>query len=325
MRKEDLIQNPDNYRPHVVLLGAGASRAAFSDGDANGRKLPVMNDMVGIIGLQSFLSKAGVNPSGNFETIYGELSNDLVKAQIEEYVFNYFNSLVLPSSVTIYDKLLLSLRKDDVVLTFNWDPFLYDAYERNENVASLPRVYFLHGNVRIGSCKICGEWGKRVGACSICKVRYDDVPLLYPVEKKEYFELSKYTAMSWDMAQKMIANALILTIFGYGAPKSDTEAVELLRKAWFAKSRREIERVEVVDILSTEVIYETWKSFTPTHHLDHKSKFEDSFIWLYPRRSREAIIYPSTQGIACERFPLDETSNLEDLQNAIREIAEYEE
>jgi len=42
-------------RPHVVLLGAGASYAAFPDGDKNGRKLPLLKDFVEVIGLQGLI------------------------------------------------------------------------------------------------------------------------------------------------------------------------------------------------------------------------------------------------------------------------------
>ena len=31
--------------PHVVLLGAGASRAVCTNGDKHGRKLPLMSDL----------------------------------------------------------------------------------------------------------------------------------------------------------------------------------------------------------------------------------------------------------------------------------------
>ena len=40
------IKENYNHHPHVVILGAGASLAAFPDGDKNGRKLPLMNDIV---------------------------------------------------------------------------------------------------------------------------------------------------------------------------------------------------------------------------------------------------------------------------------------
>ena len=38
-----LVENPNSaLRPHVVLLGAGATRAAFPDGDATGRRLSLI-------------------------------------------------------------------------------------------------------------------------------------------------------------------------------------------------------------------------------------------------------------------------------------------
>ena len=45
------IENVRFSRPHVVLLGAGASYAAFPNGDKNGRKLPLLKDFVQVIGL----------------------------------------------------------------------------------------------------------------------------------------------------------------------------------------------------------------------------------------------------------------------------------
>ena len=41
--------------PHVVILGAGASLAAFPNGDKNGRQLPLMNNLVEVVGLRSLL------------------------------------------------------------------------------------------------------------------------------------------------------------------------------------------------------------------------------------------------------------------------------
>ena len=49
----ELIEHPRNLRPHAVLLGAGASRAAFPSGDAGGRQLPVMSDLVDVVGFTS--------------------------------------------------------------------------------------------------------------------------------------------------------------------------------------------------------------------------------------------------------------------------------
>jgi hypothetical protein len=47
-------------RPHVVILGAGASVASCLDGDKNGRRLPTMNNFVDILGLRDLLEKMGL-------------------------------------------------------------------------------------------------------------------------------------------------------------------------------------------------------------------------------------------------------------------------
>lgn len=39
MKKEDLVQNPENSRPFVVLLGGRASRATFQNGETSGNQV----------------------------------------------------------------------------------------------------------------------------------------------------------------------------------------------------------------------------------------------------------------------------------------------
>lgn len=43
--------------PHVVVLGSGASRAAFLNGDAEGRKVPLMNELIDCLELGSIFNK----------------------------------------------------------------------------------------------------------------------------------------------------------------------------------------------------------------------------------------------------------------------------
>lgn len=325
VNSQTLIKEPKNLRPHVVLLGAGASKAAFPNGDASGKQLPLMNDLVNTIGLSSLLKKSGINSSGNFETIYSQLTDNNLKNKIEKQIIEYFYSLSLPETVTIYDQLLLSLRAKDAIFTFNWDPFLFDSYQRNRHVALLPNIYFLHGNVRIGACENCNNFGIQSMLCPMCKIKFKDVPLLYPIEKKDYFKKNRYTAMSWKSAMCWFAEAFTITIFGYSAPKSDQVAVKLLEKSWFQESKREIEHVEVIDILSQDQLGEKWKIFTPTHHFLPQKNFQHSRLWRWPRRSCEALFYPMTQGLPCEDFPLPITDNLTELHSAIKSISCFEE
>lgn len=60
MLARELIENPADCRPHVVVLGAGASLAAFPNGDAQGRRLPLMRDLAELIGLAPVFTSAGI-------------------------------------------------------------------------------------------------------------------------------------------------------------------------------------------------------------------------------------------------------------------------
>lgn len=325
MCKDDLIRNPKECKPHVVLLGAGASVAAFPNGDANGKILPVMNSLVEIVALKSLLEEHKITSTENFELIYSKLQNDQLKNKIEMKIFDYFSSLALPKTVTHYDRLLLSLRKKDAIFTFNWDPFLWDSWVRNNGIASLPQIYFLHGNVRIGSCdKHPQKYGYRSYRCDICKTKFSVVPLLFPIEKKKYFESNEYIKHGWQEAKNRFAQAFTLSIFGYSAPTSDLEAVELLNKAWLDNSSRKFEHIEIIDILNSDQLNERWENFSPTNHFLNFKAFEGSGLWNWPRRTCEALYYPMIEGMPCEQFPLPETNDLEQLHQYIKEIARYE-
>ena len=41
--KSQLVNKPRKWGRHIVILGAGASIAAFPDGDINGKRLPTMS------------------------------------------------------------------------------------------------------------------------------------------------------------------------------------------------------------------------------------------------------------------------------------------
>ena len=330
MNKEEIIKSPlEIGRPHVVLLGAGASRAAFPNGDGSGRQIPLMNDLAEIIGLKSAIRQAGeeFDDEKNFETIYSRLISDPeyknIAREIEQKIEDYFSSLNLPQKATIYDRILLSLRRGDAIFTFNWDPFLFDAYMRNVNIVRLPEIFFLHGNVRIGNCPDHRLWGTRRGKCPICCVPFKRIPLLYPTERKGYSDNS-YIKDSWDAARSFFENSLVLTIFGYSAPESDQDAVDLLKKAWFEANDRMIGHIEIIDIIRSDVLYERWKPFSPNLHIHPRGDFDESFIAKWPRRSREAIYIPSIHGEPCEAFPLESTADLRKMQNQIYQIAKWE-
>ena len=326
--RQALVEGPEDTRPHIVLLGAGASRAAFPMGDGGGRRLPVMNDLIEVVGLDPLLPKSSVDASSasNFELIYSKLlgnpSNHKKVQAIEHCIDTYFMALSLPPRATIYDRLVLSLRPKDAIFTFNWDPFLFDAYERNYSSVKLPSIYFLHGNVRIGACAE-HSWGMRGGACLTCGKPYVDVPLFYPIEKKNYAN-DPYTRQSWECARALFSSAFTLTLFGYGAPTSDADAVELLRLAWTNRSKRTFEHIEIIDIVDQSTLHNRWSQFAPTHHYQVHNNFDQSRISRWPRRTAESLFYPMTEGMPCEDFPLPATDDLKELQEFAASIALHE-
>jgi len=330
--KQHLIEEPfDDHRrrPHVVLLGAGASLAAFPEGDANGQLLPLMDNLVETLELQSLLKSAGLEygDQPNFETIYSRLASESSNAhllrEIEQRIEAYFTALSLPSHATMYDRLLLSMRPSDAVFTFNWDPFLFDAYQRNREAVSLPEIFFLHGNVRIGACLNHDQWGARSERCPECSNRLTSVPLLYPIAKKNYSS-EPYIKRSWEAAKALFAEAFTMTIFGYGAPSSDKGAVELLRLAWLERSDRTLEHVEIIDRLDSTTLYDRWLLFNPSKKYRAKTTFQQSRLARWPRRSCESIWYPMRYGLPCEDFPLPPENNLIELQKVAADIAQYE-
>ncbi len=154
---ENEIKDTNMKRPHVVILGAGASLAAFPNGDKYGTKLPLMNNLVDTLDLRSILESNNIKyDENNFEETYSGLYDkaehkNLLRT-IEKKIYEYFLKLELPDYPTIYDHLVLSLRNKDLIATFNWDPFLFKAYTRNHKKFDLPHIFFLHGNVSIGYC-----------------------------------------------------------------------------------------------------------------------------------------------------------------------------
>lgn len=326
---QQLLENPLNTYRHVVLLGAGASRAAFPDGDASGRRLPLMPDLMNVINLLPLFEKAGIEigEGRNFEDIYSRHFGNPEYAdtmeEVQRRIEDYFSSLSLPNRATMYDRLLVSLRPTDAVFTFNWDPFLFDAFQRNRDAVPLPEVFFLHGSVRIGACRDHDRWGARGVRCPDCRQLFSDVPLCYPIPQKDYSE--PYIHRSMEAAKTMFSNAFTITIYGYGAPSSDLFAVDLLRRAWYKDHPRALEHIEIIDTaLPSSILEDRWSPFTPTLHYQIRKTFEESRIARWPRRTCESWLPPMTEGIPCEEFPITNTDNLIELQAHVASIASYE-
>jgi hypothetical protein len=228
--------------PHVVLLGAGASYACILNGDKNGQKISCMNDFFENTGID-----IGYQGSyKNLEDIYQNIDSP-TKEILERKIRTYFNKFILPDDPTIYDVLIISLCKKDLIASFNWDPLLIQACQRCRKFTyDLPDIVFLHGNV--------WEWYSidtngimtRVFAQSECPPgayikttsgqRCYPTPLLLPEKNKEYGK-NDYIKNAWDIFQNKLRKSFMFTIIGYSGPKSDEEVLTLLESGFLVKDK----------------------------------------------------------------------------------------
>lgn len=252
----------------------------------------------------------------NFEDAYAELAlaadKALLRDAVERAVFDYFASLQLPDTSTLYDHLVLSLRPKDVIATFNWDPFLIQDVMRNGHVGSYPRLLFLHGNVLQGYCQTDNLHGRRGAGCSRCGEELRHVRLLYPIRKKDY-ETDLPISSAWKAVKVAFANAFMVTIFGYSAPESDRGAVDLLRAAWGGSQRRSLEQFEIIDIKDEGPLVEGWKEFIHTHHYEIHTDFYDSWIANHPRRTGEAYWNQYMEAAFIDNHPVAQPNRLDEL------------
>ena len=69
---EKAIDNFPN-RPHLVILGAGASKDAMPDGDVRGKQLPVMKEFISTMGITEYVRRIdGVPKTDDIEEVKQE-------------------------------------------------------------------------------------------------------------------------------------------------------------------------------------------------------------------------------------------------------------
>ncbi len=199
------------------------------------------------------------------------------------------------------------------------------AYLRCQELTDkLPQLLFLHGNVSVGYCDSCNIAGLNNQTCNNCGNRFEKTKLLYPIENKNYSN-DLFISEQWKVLKKYMQEAYSITIFGYGAPKTDTEAVSLMKEAWGLIEERNLEEIEIINILEEEELLETWKEFIHSHHYKIRKDFFDSYIALFPRRSVEAMW---EMFMNCEfldpNFKLKSNMSKAELTELIFELRSYE-
>lgn len=316
--------------PHVVILGAGASIAAYEDWGRIGEPLPSMADLIDLLELRKDIVAAGFDADGiGFEELYDQIaaSKDHVDLRhlLEEKVYAYFSSLLLPDRPTIYDYLVLALREKDLIATYNWDPFLLQAYLRNECVTRdrRPHLSFLHGNVKVAVCETHKITGVIDHCCRECGEKFTPSKLLYPVGHKDY-NSDLFIKNEWEQLKGSLDYAYQLTVFGYGAPRTDIEARNIMLESWDNNSTKPLADVEIIDIKNNKELEMNWNVFFHSHHYTIHKNFFDSYLVKHPRRSCDALHAATLMLCPWRNNPFPKFDTLQELQGWVGPLIEEE-
>ena len=329
---QNSISSAMRIRPHLFILGAGATKATIPKGDKYGRQSPVMENFLDEIGLQGLLENITLNTkSHNIETIYSELIDrpeySGTIAKIEKSIISHYRQMQIPDEPTLYDYLILSLRNKDCIATFNWDPLLIQAYNRvNKITKDLPEMLFLHSCVEVGLCEECKRYAPLSNKyCPNCGNKYIMPKLMYPVSNKNYSQ-NIFIKDQWQKFDDYIQRAGIITIWGYSAPSSDIDAKERMLKA-FSRTFRKLDQIEIIDIADECILVDKWKPFIEetNFHLGIYQNLFDSIIAEFPRRSVDGYTKRNIDGWWGEsRLRLKECISFKELESLFAPLIKEE-
>ena len=307
MTREEGISRVYQGPGHVVILGAGASIAStLRDPEPSGKSLPSMDDFIDVLHLGDLVSSFDREADGNFEAVYSRIHESdpesPVLGEIEARVSEYFRGMGLPPTPTVYDYLMCSLRPKDLIATYNWDPFLFQAFCRNRRVGGLPHLSFLHGSVAVGYSLDEHKAGPSGAfADPACAHEFAPTRLLYPVKQKDY-NVDEFTRHEWERLKYWLKNSKRITVFGYGAPDTDVEAVALMSAAWGTPAERNLEQTEIIDVQPESILTTRWAPFIHSHHYDCVADYFQSSLSQFPRRTGERFMHQYLPSSEAEAF-----------------------
>ena len=324
------IKNKRLQDPHVVILGAGASIAACKI-DKNGKTVPALSNIHKVLNLTDMLDgyEFSVEELENFELLFSNINGKREWAKLQNYlesaVKNYFKELELPDEPTIYDYLVLSLTEKDAIVTFNWDPFLMQAYRRNLTVGNLPQLIFPHGNVGVGLCYDCKVKGYADCLCPNCFKKLSDMKLLFPVHRKNYYD-GEIIQNEWVEAKRALSRAAGVTVFGYSAPETDFEAYNLLKDSYKMSNIATIAPFSIINLRKAEKEQRNkWSDIYDKHMITFHETFQESLLWSAPRVSLESLFDAALQQQPRANVKsFRNFATLEELQEFVKTITEYD-
>ncbi len=217
------------------------------------------------------------------------------------------------------------MTEKDAIISFNWDPFLIQAYRRNIDVGNLPQLIFPHGNIRVGICYDCKIKGYANSLCNNCFKPFSNMPLLFPVNKKNYCD-NGIIENEWNIAKNYLSRAAGVTIFGYRAPETDVEAYELLKSSYQKSNTTIIAPFTIINLAKNEQEQKAkWKEIYDEQMIHYTDDFRNTILWKSPRLSLETVFDAIFQ-----RRPrhieksFKDFDNLEELQSFVKTIDEFD-
>ena len=315
-----------SHKPHVVILGAGASKASELNGDLQYGSIPLMKDLADALELKHFVDREDYKKAKeNFELFFDSITKKPkykeIRELIEYRIYDYFNTFRIKEKVTLYDKLVLSLRAKDVIATFNWDPLLCYAYRRNGFLKTLPELLFLHGNVIFGYCEDDSVYGWKDDKCKKCGKPFKPSRLLYPVSHKNYSE-DPIIEGQWKNLQFSIEDSFFISFFGYSAPFTDIDARQKIINHIRDNKLKQYLEVEIVDLNYENLGENNFKEMVDDTHFYGISDWKNMYSLKYSRFSCEALFEAVMMNKPLPEFNIPDADNLSELQGWYVEITD---
>jgi hypothetical protein len=189
---------------------------------------------------------------------------------------------------------------------------------------------FLHGTTALGYNKRDKRAGPAGWYSRATRNYLEPIKLLYPVTKKDYSE-DEFIDMEWKRLRYWLSqeSTCLVTVFGYGAPSTDVEAIKLLNDAWGTGDDRNMEQFEIIDIRSQKEVRKQWDNFIHSHHYDYATDYFKSSLANNPRRTFESytqhIMFLSVEEAFSESNPVPhDFKTMEELWSWHKELVKAE-
>jgi hypothetical protein len=83
-------------------------------------------------------------------------------------------------------------------------------------------------------------------------------------------------------------------------------------------NNRELEQIEIIDILDEDIILKSWDEFIHSHHYTIFNDFYNSFVGEHPRRSCEAYWNQNMECMFIEPFPMPHGVSFNELYDWVQ-------